>query len=585
MRKAVLGFLVFGMVIGLGTRRVEAADKNAVIFVSVVRGREFWRAGRDLEYLKRQKELLENRGIPNTWLVQYDALLDQQIVDEITRDVGAEKGMFLEVTPKLSLAAFVNYDWMSEKWERADKVFVSGYEVLERKRLIETAFEKFKERFGYFPKSVGAWYVDGASIEFMKEKYGIEAVLGVSDQYSTDGYQVWGQPVGVSYIPSRSSVIEPAAGDGDKLDVVKLQWAAREPLLAYGPSVEYSNYSVQVNDYFRFHGLGEKYIEGLMKTYTLGVDAKLSGLVLGLEVGELEDKYWVGLSDQLRLVERLGVDFLTMGEFGKEFKRVYGGANPFTVIKSQSADRGIEWYQTGWYRAGVTTVGGRRKLVDLRFYHSSSFCANDWVQADKRQNLYRVVPAVIDDVGLGNGVYFDNTGVEFGEDRIFVRGGIPLMELEKWPVTVTGDDEVTVIRSSSYPSGCRLGIYGFGDRIRRLLGRGVPDIRLSKLDGDWVVGLRIGPELLLGVDLGKRKVGTLSYPYPILESFLNLDKWRKPEGTGFFGREEDMVKRYAGQGEVVVKGAQYGTTDALSELGKRKSFEDSYYFVVSEPIE
>src|SRR3990167_2952156 len=133
MRKAVLGFLVFGMVIGLGTRRVEAADKNAVIFVSVVRGREFWRAGRDLEYLKRQKELLENRGIPNTWLVQYDGLLDQQIVDEITRDVGAEKGMFLEVTLKLSLAAFVNYDWMSEKWERADKVFVSGYEVLERK--------------------------------------------------------------------------------------------------------------------------------------------------------------------------------------------------------------------------------------------------------------------------------------------------------------------------------------------------------------------------------------------------------------------------------------------------------------------
>ena len=580
-------FVLF-VVLAFIPKDVVAAEANYVTFISIVRGREFWRAGKDLFYLTEQKKIINGNKVRNTWLVQFDALLDSQLVDEIKDDLpGNEKGLFLEVSRKLALKAYVNYDWNSEKWERADKVFLSGYGLLDRKKLIDTAFEEFKSKFGSYPLTVGAWHIDGWSLEYMKDKYGIEAVLGLADQYSTDGYQEWGQYIGEPYYPSKEDVLEPAFNKDDKIGVVKLQWAAREPLLSYGLVGHSSNYSVQVNDYFRYHKLGVGYFSKLLNVYTKDIQGSLGQVTLGLEVAELERGYLSGLVDQLKTVVAAGVKSLTASEFARAYKGAYPEVSPSMFVRSTD-DKGKEltWFQSPWYRAGVLNDHGKRRLIDLRFYHSSAFRDNDQLLPDKRQNLYRVIPAVIDDLVLGNGIDLTDE-MSFQPQKIESKSAIPSNLFLGFNVKV--QDAGGVISLRPYPvqehrEGWEWSLYGqikIWDRLKQILGGLVPDFRMSKIEGSWVLGVRTGSQTLWGVRLHKFKIGNLNYEYPVLDSFLNLDKVRHPD-ISLWGRQEDQLSRFGRQGKVYSKGVNYGADEITQELTRKKLFENSFYVVTAE---
>ncbi len=536
-----------------------AAEKNVVTFVSIVRGREFWRVGKEIEFLIRQRDLLDRYGVVNTWLLQYDALLDGQARDEIDKQVDSEKGLLMEVTPKLAKASFVNYDWFSEKWERADKLFLSGYEISERKKLIDTAFEEFKKSFGYYPRSIGAWHIDGWSLQYMRDKYEVLAVLGLADQYTTDGYQVWGQYIGEPYYPGKRAVLEPAEDRNDKIDVVKLQWAPREPLLSYGPSGQNSNYSAQVNDYYRFYNLGSAYFRRLLALYTTDISGKLSQITLGLEVGELEEKYLAGLEIQLADVSAARLLTLSMHEFALLYRATYPDVSPAVELQSKIGGKTMTWYFSPIYRAGIVHEFGKSKLVDLRFYHRGRFADIDLEFPDKRQNLYRVVPGVVDKIGLGNEIDLGKSKFRFGPEG-------PESDV------LTEEAKPTLVKQQQ-TSCFRQGFGGwFEDRVVGL----IPDIRASKIEGGWVVGLRTGSEDLWGVRKGK--VGKLRFEYPILESFLGIDK-TSSRGVDAFRCKEIIAKTYEENGLVIEKNSPYGIENMRRELGGHKLYEDSYFVV------
>jgi lysyl-tRNA synthetase class 2 len=83
----------------------------------------------------------------------------------------------------------------TDSWHRANVLFLSGYELRERKVLIDKLFKEYKDKFGKYPLSVGAWWIDAYSLNYMKSKYDIKAILVCADQFSTDGYQIWGQNI------------------------------------------------------------------------------------------------------------------------------------------------------------------------------------------------------------------------------------------------------------------------------------------------------------------------------------------------------------------------------------------------------
>ncbi len=524
--------VLVGVLVRLLPVKVFAADKDYVAWVWPVRGREYWRQGQDLSHLTSLTDLVAVSDLPSTWLLQYDALLDGQIVDRVQGIEGEqEKGLFLEVTRKLALAAQVNYPWESEKWERADKVFLSGFDPADRIKLINTAMAKFKDTFGQYPTSVGAWYIDGKSLVYLRQKYRVEAALGVADQYITDGYQIWGQYIGEPYYPSLGSVLEPALNADDKIDVVKLQWAAREPLLAYGAGGEYSNYSVQANDFGRAKGLGMDYFSRLVQTYTTEVAADLAQVTLGIEVGELEDKYLPLVEEQMQVARGLGLEETTMARFAQMYKSIYPNISPELVVKSTHGGRSISWYQSPRLRYAILEEGGERKLVDLRYYHASAFFENDWNEADKRQNLYRVVPAEVDLVAFGSWAMPEATAAA-RQPQLATRAG----ELSGW------------------------------DKARRWLARFIPDVRGSYIEGKWVVGWAKDAQTLCLVQCQ-------TYPYPYLEAFLNLNKWRQPQFNWYARWQDQLGNRQS----VVVKDSPYGIESLAKELVRPKQWENSYY--------
>jgi hypothetical protein len=83
---------------------------------------------------------------------------------------GQELGLFLEVSPKLATDARVIYP-NQRPWSDPSVIFLSGYKQSERKRLIDKLFGAFKEKHGYYPKAVGAWWIDSYSLNYLKEEY------------------------------------------------------------------------------------------------------------------------------------------------------------------------------------------------------------------------------------------------------------------------------------------------------------------------------------------------------------------------------------------------------------------------------
>jgi hypothetical protein len=234
---------------------------------------------------------VSDRDLPATWLLTYDVLKNQKMLQVMKDfDEKQEFGIFLEVSAPFAQDSDVIYN-KTNSWHRATSLFLSGYAQEDRKKLINTVFSKFKNTFGFYPKSVGAWWVDSYSLSYMREKYGITGVLGVADQYDLDGYQVWGTPYSQAYYPSKINAAIPARNIENKLDVVTFRWAARDPINGYiSPSkVEASLYSIQ--DYQK-NGLDTSYYEKLINLYSTKTELNdFAQITIGLEADYTPEIY------------------------------------------------------------------------------------------------------------------------------------------------------------------------------------------------------------------------------------------------------------------------------------------------------
>ena len=197
-------------------------DNRYLVLTNPVRGRERW-FDKSLTPLTDQYKEIKKYNYPATWLIQYDALQDKDIVSEINKfDNSHEIGVFLEVSPQFTQDARVIYPH-AVAWDDPNAIFFSGYKQSERRRLIDTLYNNYKNIFGEYPTSIGAWWIDSYTVNYIKDKYGLDAVLIVADQQTTDDYGVWGQWWGVPYYPSKANILVPASEDS-KMDVVVMQW-------------------------------------------------------------------------------------------------------------------------------------------------------------------------------------------------------------------------------------------------------------------------------------------------------------------------------------------------------------------------
>ncbi|KKQ80917.1 MAG: hypothetical protein UT01_C0004G0006 [Candidatus Daviesbacteria bacterium GW2011_GWA1_38_7] len=375
-----LSLLLLSLFFLLPVARVEANTNSYVNIVNPVRGSEFWELEKEQPQtvVEGQVEILQKHNLPATFLLRYDALNFEGIIRLLKDRNFLEKGIFLEITPGLTKEADVEYH-KSATWHSAGSVFLTGYRQEDRIKLIDTVFNKFKETFGFYPKSVGAWWIDAYSLDYMQKKYDITSGLIVADQYSTDNYQVWGQYWSAPYYPHKRNALYPAQTLDEKIPVVLTQWATRDPVNGYGKAVEESTYSVQANDYIEFHNLGTDYFGKLVDIYTTQKLDPVGNLVVGLENTYSWEKYKREYKSQIELLvgrQKFGqLKIATMAEFAKIYQDLFPLVSPEMVFYSndplESNSKSI-WFMNPYYRIGITYEKGLLEIKDIRQYVSGT---------------------------------------------------------------------------------------------------------------------------------------------------------------------------------------------------------------------
>lgn len=405
-------FFTIAIFLFLLPAQILAAGPSFVTVVNPIRGQEFWeiKNQQPFDAVLGQVKILQDLKVPATWLIRFDALEDRKVTG--TLPSGDEKGLFLEITPGWAKSSGVKYR-KSEAWYAPGSVFLTGYEVGEREKLIDTAFQQFKKVFGFYPKSVGGWWVDSYSLGYMQKKYGVAASLIVADQYTTDNYQIWGQYWGAPYYPSKVSALRPAQTLDEKLPVVISQWAARDPINGYGKYVENSTYSVQVNDYLDYHLLTESYFARLIDIYTVQDLNRFGQVVVGLENSYPWEKYEDGYGKQIKVLDdkrKSGqLSLVTMEEFASWYGSKFKGLSPEHLIVANDPLGGggmSVWFMNPYYRAGWFFNKEGSVIRDVRQYVEGDGepCLKS---ACDKLNFATFSTRVLDEVTYGKSVLLD----------------------------------------------------------------------------------------------------------------------------------------------------------------------------------
>lgn len=313
-------YFLFFLVIFQG--EVNANEKYATI-VNPIRSRELWKDN-SLKPIEDQYKAIDDLNLKATWLIQNDLFEDKELVEKIKQfNDKQELGIFLEISKNLALKSRVYFD-EQRPWYDPGVIFLSAYGREDRIKLIDQMMREFKNTFGYYPKSVGAWWIDSYSLNYLENKYKIKTALIVADQKTTDNYGVWGQWWGYPYYPDKDNILIPGNSN-----ILIIQWALRDPEFAYnGEGPKISNYSLQANDYIN-QGLDIKYFEKLANTY-FDPRNELGQITVGLETGIESVDYIDEYIKQLRWIKDNKINDLTMTETGKKYEEKYEG-NPSEI--------------------------------------------------------------------------------------------------------------------------------------------------------------------------------------------------------------------------------------------------------------
>lgn len=407
LSRAVFTILSFFFCVGLFPQIVQAetsCENKYLTLINPVRGRTLW-FNKSVAPLLDQYSLVKEKDFPATWLMQYDAFKDGELLAEIAKfDSKQEMGLFLEVSKDLAQDSRVTYPPLFD-WTNPRVVFLSGYSRSERKKIIDHLFTEFNGEFGYYPESVGAWWIDSYSLNYMEKEYGVKSALIVADQLSTDDFGVWGQWWGVSYYPLKTNVLLPASSLSNKQDIVILQWAQRHPDLAYGDGPKFSNHSLQANDYISL-GFDTDFFSSLVDTYSDCVNP-ISQVTVGLETGMESVGFLDEYEKQLEVLENKEYLVpLTMSQYGEKFREVHPG-----FPKEAKVIGTTTWEMTTSYRRN-------EELGDFIEYNPRAVFS-DYYVANEAEFLNRRLPELeVTDNGWRNAFNFSlfqvlNVGVFF----------------------------------------------------------------------------------------------------------------------------------------------------------------------------
>lgn len=330
------------------------------------------------ETVHEQVKLLTKYKLTGTFLLQYDALINQRYQELLKKETerGTEVGAWWEITqPHVEAAGLKwrgRYSW---DWH-ADVGFATGYSPEEREKLVDVYMEKFKSIFSKYPASVGSWFIDAHSLGYMYDKYGITASCNCKDQVGTDGYTLWGGYWNQAYYPSRLNGYMPAQTAKGQIPVPVFRMLGSDPIYQYDTGVGHTIQGViTLEPVYGDAGGSEKWVRHFFKSIFEDPCLGFNYTQAGQENSFTWDAMRKGLEMQIPILAALQeqgkIRIETLETSGKWFKKKYP-LTPATSVTTltDTYDQGQKtvWFNSRYYRANLLWEKNTIRFRDIHLF-------------------------------------------------------------------------------------------------------------------------------------------------------------------------------------------------------------------------
>ena len=311
------------------------------------------------EATRQEIQLIKPTGLPATWALQYDALINPRYQKLFKEQLGTngEIAAWWEIPRPLTEKAGLKWRGHNHEWDSTANVgFSPGYTPEERRKLVDVYMADFKAVFGYYPRTVGSWFIDEVTLAYMAERYGIAASCNCKDQVGTDGYTLWGGYWNQAYYPSRLNAYMPAQTKAAQIDVPIFRMLGSDPIYQHGnspgmwtlepvyPEAGGSSDWVAwfMNNLIHQPALAFGYTQAGQEN-SFGWEAMKPGLTLQIAL----------LADQAKTGE---IQVMTLAQAGQWFRRNYSLTPPTSVVclnDWKHQNRKTVWYNSRFYRLNI----------------------------------------------------------------------------------------------------------------------------------------------------------------------------------------------------------------------------------------
>lgn len=339
---------------------------------------------------KRELELVREFGFKNTFLLQYDAVIDpryQKLFKENIDD-NMELGLWLEIVEPLVKA--VGLPWRGRPGWKWDWYVVPGFSMAytpeERMRIIDECMEKFREVFGFYPATVCSWLLDTVTANYLSDKYDIKFMGICRDQVNTDAYTLIGGYFNGGYYPSRKNIFTPAQTEANRLKSPVFRLLGPDPIHNYDgkkymfdPATNYcftendDTHSVWTMEAVWLDDRSYPIFDWLMRTYYKNESMGFAYSQIGQENSFGYTDFIPTLRKQFEALRAYSdVSVMTMKETGEWFASAYKDTPSTALVATDCWNRGSDvqaaCYDGKNYCANIMRVKNRLFIRSLYLF-------------------------------------------------------------------------------------------------------------------------------------------------------------------------------------------------------------------------
>ena len=405
---SLLSVLIFLLIQMLLARSVTAGiwphreEPRIVNLYNFIRNSDFRLADSEdilFDCTSRQIELLKSAGLPATWALQYDALMNPryQALLKGRLNTNDEIAAWWEIPQPLAEKAGIQ--WLGRhEWDPVANVgFSPGYTPEERRKLVDVYMADFKAVFGRCPRTVGSWYIDEVTLAYMADHYGIVASCNCKDQIGTDFYTLWGGYWNQAYYPSRVNAYMPAQSRHGQINIPVFRMLGSDPIYQHGTTPGLFS----LEPVYPSAGGSEKWVRWFMDNLIAQPSLAFAYTQAGQENSFGWDAMKAGLTRQVALYSSLAkagkIRVETLAATGEWFRKHYSLTPPTSVVALtdwENEGHKTVWYDSRFYRVNFFWEDRRFYIRDLHLFDESIVSPTHEMALTASSLVYETLPVM-----------------------------------------------------------------------------------------------------------------------------------------------------------------------------------------------